>query len=478
MLLKTLTLSNQKKTSAPNFYAFNAKRWFSLFALFLLIGQLHATELSSTGLLKDAITKRQIGKHQQAIDILEKLRVQFTTHKRINIELVINHIKLHQYDHAENIIVQLQSMSLSEKEAQKLQTLQNLIDKQSKKTVNKHQYSVELKANIGTDTFTSDVPVYYYDDDYGLGGASEIICYDYYEGDTYIGTECYEGDNLIDNNGFESDGFDDEEYNPNRELEKSKDKQTYSNQSIRINYRYRPQEKFKLFGQPTSLILSNNLVLLQKQIRHHNDRKYSQIKLDSTMYLLQKNRWMFDARLQGIYHYSDGKKILSDQGIQLSTTMPFNKSRLKFAWEYKNKSYHSQLSDNNGHVSTPRVEYAIKFNHYLRFSVGSRYLQYRAKDEYNSYNNLNFYLGLHFYPSQNLTTFVTLNHNKLHYLVDDPELVNWAEEVKRSVALGIKYKFNQNISMGLNSHFVTNKIENDFGQDDWNRVEAFISYQF
>ena len=184
MLLKTLRLKTCHK---PEDLAKLPLRSFLLanyFLLFCLACQVQAKETSSASLLKEAISKRQSGEHHKAIDILEKLRVQYTDHKRINIELAINHIKLKQYSNAEEILLHLQGMPLSEQESKKLTSLQKLIDRKSQFSDSRHTFSGEATAYLGVDNFISLNQVW--------TGGGVIYCYDYYDGDEYLYTECYD----------------------------------------------------------------------------------------------------------------------------------------------------------------------------------------------------------------------------------------------------------------------------------------------
>jgi hypothetical protein len=175
--------------------------------------------------------------------------------------------------------------------------------------------------------------------------------------------------------------------------------------------------------------------------------------------------------------------------------LPIKTYQIKLGFEYRQKSF-SIWSDvkndesfinigtgdyianaNDAQISTPWLEYAYKISKYFKVHLGTRYRQKQADDPFNSYDNLNFYMSFHYYVSS-FNAFITFSHDQLHYKIDDPELVNWSNEKKKSIITGVKYKLTDHFSLGFNSHFINNNVEQDNGEDEWYRIEGFISYRF
>lgn len=459
---------------------------FKFYKLLLLViclvpvFSVQAFQISNSELLKSAISLRQTGQYGQAAEILEQLKNQYQDHKRLNIELAINYINLKQFHRAQSAINHLVSLELSEQEKKKLASLQQFIDKSSRQVVQKHFYSVELLGYYGIDSL-SPFSLYEYMDfcdleEYEYLEFCEMEAYEYlgffeFEEDEYL--EFDEEGELVDpeNN--------DTELSDNSFESISKDDHSYTSERLRATYRYRPGTRFDFFGQQASFIWYNNLSLNKKQVNDDNDSRYFQLKFDSTLYLLQSNRWMFDVRLRGRYHSINGNKLQNDQSIQLAVSMPvYENGRIKVGLEIKNKSFATFNKHYDANVSTPWLEYAINLNRTFRWAVGGRFSQSDARDPFYTYDNRTFYTSLHYKHSQALSGFVTINQSQLHYKIDDPEQVNWAEEEIRSAALGIKYQVNQHLSFGLNSHFIANKQQYVTGNDEWKRVEVFIGYIF
>lgn len=411
-----------------------------------------ADKRSSSSLLKSAVTLRETGQNQQAVDILEQLKTDYNDHKRVNIELVINYIKLEQYLQAEGILEHLNKLDLSPEEKKKLASLKKHIKKNTISKLRKHYYSFELSSYAGVDSFTSQFPVYefsYYDD---LSGYDDFSGYD-------------------------------ENFSVSRSDQTQKQKDSYFAEQFRAVYRYKPNYQFQLFRSPTLFFWSNDFSVYQKRVDNQTNSRYGQVKLDSSFTLLKSNRWMFDMKLRGRYHYNKGDKVLSEQGLILSTALPVGKGRIKLGWEYRTKKF-DRVSNrvNNADVSIPSVEYGIKFFDHYRFYLGARYRRNDAIDAFYTYDNLNYYSSLHYFTGESFSAFISLNDNQLEYLIDDPAIVNWGEESKYSIALGTKYRFNRHFSIGANAHFVTKNIDLNFDaantKDRWNRLEVYFSYRF
>jgi len=450
---------------------FKCNKLLLLVVFWAYVFNVQAFEVSSSELLKSAISLRQAGQFTQAVEILEQLKDKYQDHKRVNIELAINYINLTQLPQAQGAIDHLYKLPLSEQEKKKLVSLQQLIDKSPQPQIKKHFYSVELLAYYGIDSL-SPFSLYEYMD------FCELEEYEYLE---FCEMEAYEYLGYFELEEYEYLEFDEEEeyVEPEDDVDNIvKNDNSYTSERLRVTYRYRPGTRFSFLGQQASFIWYNNLSVNKKQINDDNESRYSQLKFDSTLYLLQSNRWMFDVRLRGRYHSINGNKVQNDQSIQFAVSMPVYKGRIKAGLEMKNKSFAKSNSHYDANISTPWLEYAINLNENFRLSVGGRYRQSHARDPFYTYDNRTLYTSLHYKHSQTLSGFVTLNQSKLHYKMDEPEQVNWAVENLRSAALGIKYQVNQHLSFGLNSHFITNKQQNIDGKDEWDRFEVFVGYLF
>jgi hypothetical protein len=435
-----------------------------LMTLLLFVPHSQAAQIKDSHLLKNAISLRKAGKTQQALNILEPLKTQYMDHKRVNIELVMNYISFKQYNDAQTIIHHLESLPLSATESTKLRSLQGKLKNLILNNIPSHRYVIELLAYGGIDGTTSKFPVYEYSDFDDWQEFSDI------------------------------DDVDDDSLFTRGEETKIKH-DFYTAQQIKAVYRYQPHQQFNVFGTKSTLRWINNVSLYQQQTDNDYQNNYGQIKIDSTLALIERNSWLIDLRLRGRYHFNGQHHHLSDQGVQLSLTLPIKRSQIKFGFEYRQKSFASKpnvnidesliyigtdnniTNSNDARVSTPWLEYAYKISKDLKIHLGTRYRQKQADDPFNSYDNLNFYMSFHYYTNS-FNAYITFSHDQLHYKIDDPELVNWSNEKRKSIITGVKYKLSDRFSLGANSHFINNNVEKDNGEDEWYRIEGFVSYRF
>ena len=132
-----------------------------LFIIFPL-ASLAAEKNTDTQQLKSAISLRQTNQHHQAVDILEDLLKNHGDHKRINIELAINYIKLADFSRSQEILDHLKTLDLTEKENKKLANLVKLVKSKQSKKISAHQFSTDLSLFYGLDRYTAEFPIYEY----------------------------------------------------------------------------------------------------------------------------------------------------------------------------------------------------------------------------------------------------------------------------------------------------------------------------
>lgn len=196
------------------------------------------------------------------------------------------------------------------------------------------------------------------------------------------------------------------------------------------------------------------------------------------MYLLRVNQWLVELNGKVSVHYNDGNKLLTDTRERISFSIPHKQHKFKFALDISQKHYQSTLSESNSKTSMPWLEYGYLLSDKFRTTVGVKYKQLRANDSFLSYDRLNAYAGLYYYPFTDVSAYLTFNHYQLKYSVDDPELVSWAKEDKNSIAFGAKYHVTDHLSFSINGHYSKNTIELGFGEDEWQRLEVSLVYRF
>ena len=400
--------------------------------------------------LKSAISLRQSNQHQQAVDILEGLLKEHRDHKRINIELALNYIKLSDFKRSQKVLDRLKTLALTEKENTKLANLIKLIKSKQTKKASPH-------------IFYADVSLFYGSDSYN----SQNLIYEYFE--------------FLDDGSNYSFNGSSEELLEERSEEGQQQKESYFAQQFKGVYRYNPLNKVSLFGHDAKLFFTNTGTLYQRKATQAGNKqldidKYQQFKLDSSLSLLTDDKWIFSVKYRGRYHYQGDKKILADHNLGLYGSLPLKYGRITLGIEHKEKHYSTELHAHNASMNTPSLEYSYRFTPALKLNLGTRYRIYQTVDKYGRYRSQNFYGGISHTYSDKVTTFISYSNRDLVYAVDAPDLVK--RELKGSWTAGIKINFNKRMHFGLNLHRIKNTFDKDAGNNKWRRIEANINYRF
>jgi hypothetical protein len=413
-----------------------------LFFLFFSIKAFAKEAYNGNEQLKSAISLRQQSQHQQAIDILAHLVKKYDDHKRINIELALNYIKLNDIARSEPILLHIKTLDLSEKEQQKLAYLIELVAEKKQKLADQHQFWFDATLYYGSDQYTSKYPIYYSNEYDGSGG--------------------YTDDN--------SQLFEDRD-----EASTSKSDSFFAHK-VKGKYRYKPNSKIDIFGEKFQLYLSGLGSYYQRQVKESNRPKYQLVKIDAAMTLLSSTKWLFNFKVKSSVHLQNNEKVLNDHAFQLSASFPFSTSRVKLGYEYRKKHYNHLLSENNASLNSPFVEYSIRFKEQFRFVMGSRYQQHTANNSFIDNHNLNLYSRLHYDYSDSLKLLVSYNRNSLGYTITSPDFVN--NELRHSWLIGLKYTHNKHFSYGINAYKSRHKFDQGVEGSNWRRIEGYIKYRF
>ncbi len=444
-------------------------------------------QTSDISQLKSAISLRQANQHHQAVDILEGLLENHSDHKRINIELAINYLKLADFDRSKEILYHLKTLELTENESKKIANLMKRLKNKQHKKVSPHQFSVDASLFYGIDRYSSQFPIYEYyefldeEQDYNYDDFSDEE-QDYSYDDFSEGEQDYSYDGFSDEEQYYKYDEFSGELQEERIDESEHKKEHYFAQQLKGIYRYSPAKNISFFGQNPKLFFITMGTIYQRQINksdHDNSSpKYQKIKINSVLSLLTKGKWLLSLKYRGVNHYQDNNRILTDHNIGLYSSIPLTYGRVTFGIDHKEKFYSDMFSQNDATVNTPSLEYSYRFNQALKIQLGSRYRIYQTSDEYNRYRSLTFYGSINYRFSNSLSTFLSYNYNDLAYTIDDPELVSWGGEVKGSLMTGLKYNLNKSLSFGINLHYIKNDFDRNAGENEWQRFETTVNYRF
>ncbi|WP_281556270.1 hypothetical protein [Thalassomonas sp. RHCl1] len=447
--------------------------------------QLLAKENSSAELLKQAISLRKNNQYHQALELLTPLKKQHGNHKRINIELAFNYINLNDFHLASDIAAHIATLNLSTNERKTLAALKQLIKKKEKKQRASHLFTTQLSTYAGIEAFSSRFPVDYYIevvDPSGFSPGNQPELNTAYDSSSYY-------DAVYPEKSFP---VEDSNYIIETSTAREKKQSRYHAQKVKFKHYYRHDKKLRLFATPLLFSWRNQFSYYQKQgqkkgldnqvIDQNKKLSYRQLKLDTGFNLLSDSLWLFNFNFSHRGHYYDNKQLLDEDKLMLSASMPINKNRLTLAVTKGKKSYQGLYDFHDSQLASVALEYSLNFNPMLKLHLGSRYLQNNARDVYNNYDEQTFYARLNYAlppgPLFGLTGFITVNYHRLMYEIDDPSLVNWGREYKQSIAATLQYPLTENLALGINGHISRNNKNRQSGKDDWQRIEAFLSYQF
>ena len=423
--------------------------------LLIFSGNVGAKQPDDINRLKKAVELRKSQEYQQAIELLESLKQKHFDHKRINIELAINFIKLEKYDESIVILQHLQSLILSTSEKTKLNSLFELVqskldayskkaNKSNKSNKSPYKFLVDATFYYGVDQYSTQFPIYEYLDPFDEGLAFE------------------------DNFEF------DEELIELRSDEVDKQENNYFAQQLQSYYLYKFQEK-----KGYKFIFSGLAAIYQRQIKKSTNLHYRQYKLEPALSLIINDEWLINLKIRSRFHEQNSRYILSDNSMQLFASLPLLEGRVKFGYNYRKKD--NKTAGNNAFdatISSPWLEYVWRPASKIKFQIGSRYRIYNTADKFNQYRNVMFYSSLNYKLSNNTSVYFSYNNSNLAYVIDDLELVNWGDETKHSFSAGGKFKINQQFSWGINGHVIDNQLSQDAGEDQWKRLEVYFTYRF
>ena len=213
--------------------------------------------------LKLAIANRKSGDYLQAVNILSKLRESYADHKRINIELTLNFIKLKQFDRAEQLVVHLQSLRLSDSEQKIVERLKYAIEKQTQLKISPHSFHMTSITSAGIDIVSNNYPVYVFEE--------TESDFDFWADDGEFFEDVYSEDYSVIEYSVTDDFAEREEVTERNEVK-------YASQSLQANYRYRPSETINLFNRNTHWLLDAEGELSYKYLDKEDNNSFNSLR--------------------------------------------------------------------------------------------------------------------------------------------------------------------------------------------------------
>ncbi len=431
-------------------FASLAYRFLCVLLIPILIGSVfsaNADHVSEADSIENAIALRQHDRLFDAIDMLKRLKELDPTNVRVNLELAVSHLKTRQFDEAEDDVADIYAVAPQMKNNKRLKKLCDMLDRSVKQAeAAKHQLSGEVTTYRGFDEITSEFPYF------------EITEYEDY-------------------------------YHVERKSDKVKSKFHYLAARLKGEYRYTPAEQFNLFGQPTTVFWRNRFTYFHKQTQGDNSIRFGFTSLDSSVFVLQKKKWALNARLKGKWHTYEGERTLNEQLLNLNGSVLFYGARIKLGLEHKKDHLNMTIADElfgqdnylyeqNTSITTPYARLSYRFSDNLMWSIGTRKRNIKADNPLIEGTVTNYNTVLRYKASQAFELHLKYTQNDLSYDVVDVDNGLNSGEMKKTLTFGGGYTFDEHWQVGINALYVDKTFYDDFGQDQWKRIEGFVRYRF
>lgn len=412
-------------------------------------------QTEQTTALEQAIELRKQGQVYDSIELLQGLKSVDDSNVRVNLELAISYLKAKQYCRAEEAVEYIFTLAPLMKDNEKLNKLKTMIShSQQKANSAQHLFKAEVTAYKGFEELTSEF--------------------------TYLELTEFE-----------------DYYQVERKNETVSSKYYYSGARFKGEYRYTPTESFNLFGQPTYSFWSNRLTYFYKESDTLEKVRFGFTSLDSSLFVIQPKNWAINARLKGKWHTYQGQKTLTEQSLDINGSMLFYGARVKLGISHNDNVLdmgfiNSEFND-SGHIFeektslvSPYLRISYRFSPALLLTLGTKVRNIHADNELLEGKIRNYSSTLKYDVSDTFEVHLSYYHNDLRYSIYDLEDCFDLEsfsclnsgELKRTFTFGGGYNINPHWQVGINALYVDKKQDNDFGQDQWKRLEGFVRYRF
>ena len=400
-----------------------------------------------------AVEKRQQGLVYDSIAILEQLKTELTSNVKlgdnvkISLELAISYIKAHQHDKAQAQVTEMIALNPSMKDNKRIQKLQEMISTAKQKAQDsKHQFKGEITFYRGFDELTAKYPY------------------------------------------FEITEFEDH-YQVERKEESIKFKEHYIGGRAIGEYRYTPVSSFNWFGQPTYSFWNNRITHFEKHSLNDHNVYFGFDSFDSSYFLMQPKRWAFNAKVKWKWHTYHGERSITEKTVDVNGSVLLYGARVKMGVHRSsnalNETYaeelfgeFAQFTQLKSTVVSPYIRVSYRFSPSLLWTVGSRRRSVQSNDAELEGKVMNYSTTLRYSVNDNFDVHTSFYYDDLSYEVVDLDLGLHSGELKQSLVIGMGYQLTDNLQIGLNGLYMDKKQNDDFGQDQYKRLEAFVRYRF
>ena len=412
--------------------------------------------------VNQAVNMRQQGDLFESIRLLEQLKAADGQNLRVNLELAISYFKARRFTEARQQIDHIFGLSDKMKDNPRLNKLAQMIDSaadQAKQDT--HQFKLDVTGYWGSDELTS------------------LFTYDEF-------TE-----------------FDDS-WVVERKTAKESHQVNYGQARVKGEYRYTPAEPFELFGEPTLAFWTNRVTWFEKKYLEDDAERFGYAGLDSALFVIQPKNWAFNIKLKGKWHQYGGRKTLTEKTADINGSLLAWGARFKLGYNYQQRglksSFYDELLQGDEYIFeekskllSPYVKVSYRFSPDMLWSVGwkrrnihndnvlleGHLTRVNSTLKYDVNSDLNLHLS--YYSDRLDYRLYNVNGNSNMAGLGFEDLDSFelnTGELKRTVTFGAGYQLNEHWQVGINLLYMDKKQDNDWGQDQWTRLESFVRYRF
>jgi tetratricopeptide (TPR) repeat protein len=253
----------------------------------------------------------------------------------------------------------------------------------------------------------------------------------------------------------------------------------YKGASIYLLHQYRLSETMEFDGKPIRLLWKSGINAFSKDYSVEDTSDLTVTSLYTGINLKQSKSWNGSIRLKMVNIGLNGKDLADHYSILPDYTHLFGKLSLTINASYTRKEYVESIDrPKEGNqigagifVSWPLLDHAM-----LR--LGAEMGNSNLNQDWRSYDSVKYSLRLNKKINPAFSINLSASYENNQYVAVEPNYTSTREDDILATTIGMKYKFRNNIYLGMKYLYTERDSNNDIHCYDRNRLEAFLGYSF
>ena len=204
---------------------------------------------------------------------------------------------------------------------------------------------------------------------------------------------------------------------------------------------------------------------------------------------MQPKRWAFNAKVKWKWHTFHNQRSVTEKTADINGSVLFYGARIKLGIHRSSNALNQEYAEDlfgdsyylislKSTVISPYLNLSYRFSPSFLWTLGSRRRSIHADMATLEGKVDNYSTTVKYNINDSFDVHATYSYDELEYEVVDLDLGLHSGEVKQSLILGLGYKLTDNWQVGINALHMDRKQKDDFGQDQWKRIEGFVRYRF